>query len=198
MRWRTSVGALDIGTGALDSMTTRTALDDVTAQQRTPALFLSTPDSRNREMKATCLAVLISLCATEPSFANPTAIYLSCDIVVRQYGKGFSNEPTDITMDVIIEGSGKSLSIKSTGNISGASFYAIHSPHIEQEIENRSNDAMWDVAVRQYEKAGALSHEDRLLINRYIGSIRIKSKSPPAGLGASSEGTCKRHTEKKF
>ena len=104
-------------------------------------------------------------------------------------------------MDVTIEGSGKSLLIKSTGSGVGASFYTSRSPYLDrigQEIEDRSTDAIWDVAIRFYDKTGGLFSEDRIVINRYTGSIEIEYKNPPASINATSKGACKRHTEKKF
>ncbi len=101
-----------------------------------------------------------------------------------------------------IEGSGETLRITSTGKVNGASFYAVRQGFPPTEIVNRSTDAMWDVSVLTYEveKRQSLVWENRLLLNRYTGSIRIQMRGHETfqKFGADSEGTCEPHTRKKF
>lgn len=151
----------------------------------------------HRHMKArSALFLALPLFAAASSFANPST-YLSCDIVVQQWGPNISREPVAAKIDLTIDGAGKTLRITSTGEISGASFYGAAGRNLE--VLDRSTEALWDVTIFQYRdgESKRLFSEERLVLNRYTGTVRIQSKGPET-FGASSEGTCKRHSERKF
>lgn len=153
--------------------------------------------------------VLCSLCAIESSLANPSAIYLSCDVVYRPAFKApppginvtFQTEPSNERTDITISGSGETLSIETSTSIVGLSFHADRKyPFTNSKLLDNSTDAKFEFVRRDYaDRIGEGGfRETRLEINRYTGFIRIESKLSNGYIQASSEGRCVRHGERKF
>jgi hypothetical protein len=112
--------------------------------------------------------------------------------------------PNSVTVEFAInDGPGEKFAISGGRQGIGTSFYAGtgNVGRTKAYVENRSNEAVWDVYVRKYnlESNGAeeLFSEESFELNRYTGAIKINFTAP-GGLYANSYGRCVHHRVKQF